>query len=54
MIVIAAALIGIFLGVRRAGKLQGSTLDKLQYGAAFGLGFALLGLFVTIFLERML
>lgn len=54
MIVIAAALLGIFLGVRRATKLNGVLLDKLQYGAAFGVAFALLGLFATIFLERML
>lgn len=54
MIVIAAALLGIFLGVRRATKLNGAMLDKLQYGAAFGLAFALVGMFVTIFLERML
>lgn len=53
MIVIAAMLIGAALGWRRAGQLGGGRKDRAQYAAAFALAFMLLGLFATIFIERM-
>lgn len=37
-------IIGIVLGVIRATKAGGNRLDKLQYGAAHGIIFGLLGL----------
>lgn len=53
MIVIAALVIGAFLGWRRAAKLGGNRLDRLQYAAAFAVILALVALFVTVFIERM-
>lgn len=52
MIVIAAAIIGAFLGWRRAGKLGGTRRDRAQYAAGFGIALALLGLFATVILDR--
>ncbi|MDP0928795.1 hypothetical protein Q0601_16545 [Paracoccus onubensis] len=53
MIVIAAIVIGAFLGWRRAAKLGGNRRDRAQYAAGYALAFAVLGLFATIFLDRM-
>ena len=53
MIVIAAAVIGAILGWRRATQLKGNRRDRAQYAVAYALGFAILGLFATIFIERM-
>lgn len=52
MIVIAFALFGILLGAYQARKRGGQRLDLAQYGAAYGLAFAILGMFVTVFLSR--
>jgi hypothetical protein len=52
MIVIAGALGGAVLGVWRARR--GNRLDRLQFGAAHGIGGAILGLFATIGIERLL
>lgn len=52
MIVIAAAVIGAFLGWRRAGQLGGSGRDRVQYAAGFAVAFAVLGLFATVILDR--
>jgi len=41
-------LLGIFIGVIRAYKQQGTKLDMLQYGAAHGIAFFIFGLFATI------
>lgn len=54
MIVLAATLIGALLGLRRAAKLGGNRLDKLQYATGFALAFALVALFITIALEKLL
>ncbi|MFN3824710.1 MAG: hypothetical protein ACK4RN_12075 [Pseudorhodobacter sp.] len=53
MIVIAGIFLGAAFGARTALKRGGQRLDALQYAAAFGIAFGLLGLFVTIFIERM-
>jgi F0F1-type ATP synthase assembly protein I len=53
MIVLAGLLIGAGLGTFVARKHGGKPLDLLQYAAGFGIAFALLGLFVTVFLNRM-
>ncbi len=53
MIVIAAIVIGAFLGWRRAAKLGGNRRDRAQYAAGYALAFAILGLFATVFLDRM-
>ena len=54
MIVIAAAIIGAILGWRRAGQLGGTQRDRAQYAAGFAMALALLGLFATIILDRMI
>ncbi len=53
MIVIVTAIIGAALGWRRAGQLGGNRRDRVQYSIAFGLGFAMIGLFTTIIVHRM-
>lgn len=54
MIIIAAIILGAFLGDRRARKVGGNRTDRLQYAAAHALAFAVMGLFLTIILDRML
>ncbi|MEE2861383.1 MAG: apolipoprotein acyltransferase [Paracoccus sp. (in: a-proteobacteria)] len=53
MIVIAAAIVGALLGLRRASQLGGNSRDRAQYAIAFALGFAMIGLFATIIIHRM-
>lgn len=53
MIVIALALVGILLGIRAAARQDGASLDKLQYGASYGIAFALAGVVLTIVIERL-
>lgn len=54
MIILITIFIGGFLGWRRATKLGGDRRDRLQYAASFALGFAALGLFATIIIDRMI
>ena len=54
MIVIAGFVAGALWGALLARRRRGSRLDMAQYAAGFGIACALLGLFATIFLERML
>lgn len=54
MILIGMAIIGIGLGLMTARKRNGNRLDMAQYAAGFGIAFLLLGLFLTIILERIL
>jgi hypothetical protein len=53
MIVIAGLVFGALLGARTALKRGGKRLDALQYAAGYGIAFALLGLFLTLFIDRM-
>ena len=48
MIVIAGLVIGAAIGARPALKRGGRKLDALQYGAAYGILFALAGLVVIV------
>ena len=54
MIVIGGMILGIVMGAGIARKRGGKPADMAQYAAGFAIAFSLLGLFVTIFLERML
>lgn len=54
MIVIAGMLLGALFGANLARKRRGSRLDIAHYAAAFGIGFALLGLLVTLLIDRSL
>lgn len=53
MIVIAALVIGALLGWRRATQLGGNRRDRAQYAAAYGLGFAVIGMLATVIIDRM-
>ncbi len=52
MIVLGAAVLGAALGWLTAARRGGNRLDKAQYAAGFAILFALIGLFLTIFLAR--
>ncbi|MEL7027292.1 MAG: hypothetical protein AAGO57_08720 [Pseudomonadota bacterium] len=54
MIVIAGFLGGGFLGAFTAKRRGGKPADMAQYAAGYGIALGLLGMFLTIFLERML
>ncbi len=54
MIVLAGLVLGAALGANIARKRGGNGLDVAQYAAGFAIAFALLGLFLTIFIERSL
>lgn len=53
MIVIGGFLIGALLGALTAKRRGGKRLDILQYAAGYAIAFTLLGLFATIFIDRM-
>lgn len=53
MIVIAGLVLGAIFGAALAARRGGKRLDVLHYSAGFGIAFCLLGLFLTIFIERM-
>jgi hypothetical protein len=52
MIVLAGMVLGAAYGATSARKKGGKPVDALQWAAAYGIAFSLLGLFVTIFLEK--
>lgn len=54
MIVLGSAALGAFLGVANARRRKGTALDLAQYGAAYGIAFAILGLFATVALELLI
>ncbi len=53
MIVGAGLVIGAALGALTAKRQGGRRLDMLQYAAGYAIAFMLLGLFATIFIDRM-
>ncbi|SMR72077.1 hypothetical protein SAMN04488030_1423 [Aliiroseovarius halocynthiae] len=53
MVVIVAFLLGAALGATRAKKRGGNRLDMTQYGAVYGIGFALIAIFLTIPFTRL-
>ena len=53
MIVIGGFLLGAVLGALSASRKGGKPADMAQYAAAYGIALALLGLFVTIVLDRL-
>lgn len=54
MIVLAGLVLGVAIGAYTAKKRGGNRLDIAQYASGYAIAFMLLGLFVTIFLERTL
>lgn len=53
MIVLAGLVIGAAIGGLTAKRSGGKRLDILQYAAGYAIAFTLLGLFATIFIDRM-
>lgn len=54
MIVIGGFILGAAIGALTARSRGGKAADIAQYAAGFGIAFCLLGLFLTILLERLL
>ncbi|MEM6939311.1 MAG: apolipoprotein acyltransferase [Pseudomonadota bacterium] len=54
MIYTVMALIGAVIGGLTARRRKGNRLDIAQYATSFGIAFALLGLVITIVLDRWL
>ncbi len=52
MIILVAVLAGAAIGAMRARSLRGNGLDMAQYAAAHAIAFALVGLIVTLIIER--
>ena len=52
MITIIAAICGMALGATTALRRGGKTMDAVQYGAGYGIAFALLGMVGTIIIDR--
>ncbi|MEM1361567.1 MAG: hypothetical protein AAGF94_07595 [Pseudomonadota bacterium] len=52
MIVIAGAVLGGSWGAWLARKRGGKPADMAQYAAGYAIAFALLGLFVTVLIDR--
>ncbi len=53
MIVLAGLVIGAGLGGMTAKRRGGKRLDILQYATIYAIIFMLLGMFVSIFIDRM-
>jgi cytochrome c biogenesis protein CcdA len=53
VIVIVSTLVGVYLGISAARKREGNKLDMAQYAAGYGIAFALIGLFLTLIIERL-
>jgi hypothetical protein len=54
MIVIGGFLLGAIGGGLRARSGGGKLADIAQYAAVYGILFGLVGLFITVFLDRVL
>jgi hypothetical protein len=53
LIVIGGFLLGAILGSVLALRRGGRRLDMLQYGAVFAIIFTIIGMFLTIVIDRM-
>ncbi|GAB4272134.1 MAG: hypothetical protein Kow0013_25360 [Pararhodobacter sp.] len=54
MIIIAGLLIGVILGLRYARQHGGTGLDLAQYGAVWGIIGTLIGVVLTVGIEKLL
>ncbi|WP_225029026.1 hypothetical protein [Xinfangfangia pollutisoli] len=52
MIVIGGFILGAILGAATAKRRGGKPADLAQYGATYGIAFAILGLILTIVIAR--
>lgn len=53
MIIIIAAITGALWGGFLAKRRKGLRADIAQYAVAYAIAFSVVGLFVTIFIDRM-
>jgi len=53
MIVIICLAAGVTLGIVTAKRRGGKRLDILHYAAGYGIGFTLLGIFLTVIIHRL-
>ena len=49
---LAGFILGAMLGAYRARKADGNRLDMLQYGAVYGIIFAVIGMILTVVILR--
>jgi hypothetical protein len=53
MIVIGLAIIGALIGGFTARKRRGNRKDIAQYAAGYGMAFLILGMFLTVIIDRL-
>lgn len=53
MIIYVLGIIGVLLGALTARKRGGNRLDIAQYAAGFGIAFMLIGLILTVMIDRL-
>lgn len=53
MIILISGLTGAIIGATTARRRKGNRLDMAQYAAGYGIAFLILGLFLTILIERL-
>ena len=54
MIMIAAALLGLIIGALTAYRRKGTLLDILHYSAGFAMAFVVIGMILTVVIDRAL
>ncbi|WP_372885229.1 hypothetical protein [Shimia sp.] len=54
MFVLAGAILGALTGALMARRRRGAALDILQYAVVYAMVFALVGLFATLALHRLM
>ncbi|MDP2062626.1 MAG: hypothetical protein Q8J98_05905 [Phaeovulum sp.] len=54
MIVILGALVGALLGYWQAFRRGGNGLDRAQYSAVYAIIFAIIGMFATLAVDRLI
>lgn len=54
MIILLGAILGVIFGAYTARRRKGKLADILQYAFVYGMLFALIGLFVSIYINRSL
>jgi hypothetical protein len=54
VIILGGFILGVVVGAATALRRGGRKLDALQYAAVFGIIFALIGLFIDIYLGHVL
>jgi uncharacterized membrane protein len=52
MIVFAGMVFGALFGALQARRRKGNRLDMVQYAAAYGIVFGLVGFFATVVIAR--